>query len=45
MACCKDQFIYNPDTHSCCDSGSKSAGGYSLFMKVKGSTCGLDGPN
>lgn len=38
-ACCMDQFVYNPDTHTCCDSGTVSNGGLSLFMKIKGNAC------
>lgn len=41
-ACCQDQFVFNPDTHSCCDSGTITSGGLSLFVKVKGQSC--EGP-
>jgi len=41
-ACCQDQFVFNPETHSCCDSGTITSGGLSLFVKVKGNSC--EGP-
>jgi len=38
-ACCQDQFVYDPETHSCCNSGVESQSSVPLFMKVKGNTC------
>jgi len=39
MACCKDQFVYNPETHTCCESGNISNGGISIYTKQKGNVC------
>jgi len=38
-ACCQDQFVYDPETHSCCNSGVESQSSVPLFMKVKVNTC------
>ena len=41
-ACCGDQFVYDPETHSCCDSFQVGLGGTSLFTKVKGTGCPMN---
>merc|ERR1712048_1214650 len=35
-ACCGDSFLYDPDTHTCCDCGSSSL---PSWTKVKGNNC------
>jgi hypothetical protein len=35
-ACCGDQFVYDPDTHTCCDYGTSSL---PSWTKVKGDWC------
>lgn len=36
-ACCKDEFIFDPDTHVCCDVSSSSSS--PIYSKIKGQTC------
>lgn len=35
-ACCGDTFVYDPDTHTCCDYGTQMI---NSWTKVKGATC------